>query len=179
VKTELVCYLSTFVYLIVQLFWRFHDRRADVPERARRSLEVGSRSSCTDLIRIEKGLENPRDTRASPLLFAPVLITLIATSTASAQISLPPSGIINRVSGNGLQGYSGDGGPALNASFGWLTGITVDAAGDLFVLDGSRIREIASSTGVVKTVATLRERVRWHLMLPVIFLSHRRPSFGK
>lgn len=95
------------------------------------------------------------DKRAESLLFGLAFVTLGVVSAASAQISFPPAGIINTVSGNGLPGYSGDGGPALKASFGWLTGIAADSAGNLFVLDGSRIREIASSTGLVSTVATI------------------------
>ena len=45
-------------------------------------------------------------------------------------------GIINTIAGNGILGYSGDGGPAASASFsGAAAGIAVDAAGDTYVAD--------------------------------------------
>jgi sugar lactone lactonase YvrE len=100
-------------------------------------------------------MEHAMDRRPNVLFLKFALATLIAAS-ASAQISLPPAGIIDTVSGNDLPGFSGDGGPALKASFGWLSGISVDATGNLFVVDGSRIRKIASSTGIVTTVANVR-----------------------
>ena len=40
-----------------------------------------------------------------------------------------PSGIISTFAGNGTNGYTGDGGPATNASIAGLQGITGDAAG--------------------------------------------------
>jgi hypothetical protein len=92
--------------------------------------------------------------RAKLLLFGFVITSLIS-ATCFAQISLPSAGIIEKISGNGVVGYSGDGGPALQASFGWLNGIAVDTSGNLFELDGSRIREISSSTGIVTTIASV------------------------
>ena len=92
--------------------------------------------------------------RTKLVSFAFVLAFLISAA-ASAQIALPPAGIIEKISGNGLTGFSGDGGPALQASFGWLNGIAVDPFGNLFEIDGSRIRKISASTGVVTTVADL------------------------
>jgi secreted PhoX family phosphatase len=58
--------------------------------------------------------------------------------------------------GNGKQGYSGDGGPAIDATFdgySWFTtpfAITVDGAGDLFIADdeNNRVREVPAASGV-------------------------------
>jgi len=86
--------------------------------------------------------------------FVLVLASMISAA-ASSQIAQPPAGIIEKISGTGLLGSSGDGGPALQASFGWLNGIAVDPSGNIFELDGSRIRKISSSTGVVTTICTL------------------------
>ncbi len=94
--------------------------------------------------------------RAKLVLLGFALAALISPTMVSAQMALPQAGIIDTISGNGFQGFSGDGGPALQASFGWLTGVTVDAAGNIYLLDGTRIREIASSTGVVNTVASVK-----------------------
>jgi sugar lactone lactonase YvrE len=62
-------------------------------------------------------------------------------------------GMITTVAGRG-SGFSGDGGPATEARFDGPSGIAVDAAGNLFIADGSnhRIRKV-SPDGLVTTVA--------------------------
>jgi hypothetical protein len=64
------------------------------------------------------------------------------------------NGIITTVAGNGTAGYSGDGGVATNASLGWIYGVAVDGAGNLFIADesNSRIRKVDTS-GIITTVA--------------------------
>ena len=51
-------------------------------------------------------------------------------------------------------GFSGDGGAATNALLNTPYGITVDAAGDLYVADSGnqRIREVTASNGIINTV---------------------------
>jgi sugar lactone lactonase YvrE len=63
--------------------------------------------------------------------------------------------IITTVAGNGTQGYSGDGGPATGASLNGPRGVSVNAAGNLFIADAynQRIRCVAAATGVITTVA--------------------------
>jgi sugar lactone lactonase YvrE len=63
--------------------------------------------------------------------------------------------IITTVAGNGIQGYSGDGGLAADAEFYSVTGIAFDAAGDLYIADAnnSRIRTVNAATGIITTVA--------------------------
>jgi trimeric autotransporter adhesin len=53
------------------------------------------------------------------------------------------------VAGNGTTGFSGDGGPALDAAIADPRGVAVDAAGNLVFADGAnnRIRVVAASTG--------------------------------
>ncbi|MBN1570974.1 MAG: hypothetical protein JXA73_24260 [Acidobacteria bacterium] len=65
-----------------------------------------------------------------------------------------PDGLISTVAGDGIQGYSGDGGPATSAQFYGLFGIAADAAGNLFVTDtyNARIRKITPG-GLISTVA--------------------------
>jgi sugar lactone lactonase YvrE len=65
-----------------------------------------------------------------------------------------PDGVISTVAGTGEFGYSGDGGPAIKARFGVATGLAVDSAGDLFILDteNNRVRMV-SPDGMITTVA--------------------------
>lgn len=65
------------------------------------------------------------------------------------------SGIINVIAGNGNQGYSGDFGPAIEASLAAPTGVRVDAAGNVYIADSSSsvIRKVAAATGIITTIA--------------------------
>ncbi|MBA3470511.1 MAG: PKD domain-containing protein [Herpetosiphonaceae bacterium] len=67
---------------------------------------------------------------------------------------ITPNGLIFTVAGNGQYGFSGDGGPALNASFTYLEGLAFGPDGSLYLADTSnrRIRRIAPD-GIVTTVA--------------------------
>jgi uncharacterized protein (TIGR03437 family) len=64
-----------------------------------------------------------------------------------------PGGTISTVAGNGIQSYSGDGGPATSAELFWPGGVAVDNAGNLFIADtvNDRIRKV--SGGTITTVA--------------------------
>ena len=64
-------------------------------------------------------------------------------------------GIISNVAGDGVYGFSGDGGPALSASLGYAVGVAVDPAGNLFIADGSnnRVRRVDAASGIITTVA--------------------------
>jgi hypothetical protein len=67
------------------------------------------------------------------------------------------SGIISTVAGNGVAGFSGDGGPAISASLnfsGFPGAVAVDAFGNLFIADtgNNRIRRVSAS-GIITTVA--------------------------
>jgi len=65
------------------------------------------------------------------------------------------SGIISTIAGNGIGGYSGDGGPATTAELNNVTGVAVDGALNLYVSDNgnNRIRKlVASSTATVSPI---------------------------
>jgi trimeric autotransporter adhesin len=67
------------------------------------------------------------------------------------------TGTLNVVAGNGIPGFSGDGGPATSASLSGPYGVAVDAAGNLYISDSNnnRIRKVsygATTTGVITTV---------------------------
>jgi sugar lactone lactonase YvrE/pimeloyl-ACP methyl ester carboxylesterase len=65
------------------------------------------------------------------------------------------TGIISTFAGNGINGFSGDGGPATDAALSFPNGIKFDPAGNLFFADSlnNRIRRIDGITGVITTVA--------------------------
>lgn len=65
------------------------------------------------------------------------------------------TGLITTIAGYGAKGFGGDGGPALRALFHQPEGISVDAAGNLYIGDtlNSRVRRIDGKTGIVTTVA--------------------------
>ena len=62
-------------------------------------------------------------------------------------------GVITTVAGNGLPGYSGDNGPATNAQLSYPYGVSVDAAGNLYIADSNNYRIRKVSNGVINTVA--------------------------
>jgi uncharacterized protein (TIGR03437 family) len=63
-----------------------------------------------------------------------------------------PNGIIDTYAGTGIAGFSGDGGPAANAQLSAAAGIGADAAGNLYIADGLRVRKV-SAAGIISTVA--------------------------
>lgn len=64
------------------------------------------------------------------------------------------TGIISTFAGNGSQGFSGDDGPAINASLNGPAAVAVDGSGNVYIADGSnqRIRKV-DSNGIITTVA--------------------------
>lgn len=62
------------------------------------------------------------------------------------------TGIMTTVAGTGSAGYSGDGGPAVLAKLYSPASITVDAAGNLYIVDNYRVRKV-DTAGIITTVA--------------------------
>jgi len=63
------------------------------------------------------------------------------------------TGSITTVAGNGVFGFSGDGGPATAASLYVSGGVAVDGAGNLFIGDGQNVRRVDAATGIIDSVA--------------------------
>ena len=65
------------------------------------------------------------------------------------------TGIIKTIAGTGVQGYSGDGGPAVNAQLGTPTSLAVDAEDNVYFADYNNyvVRKVTVSTGIITTVA--------------------------
>lgn len=68
---------------------------------------------------------------------------------------ITPDGIIHTIAGNGQKGYTGDGGPATEATFNLPHEIRFDAAGDLYIVDmqNHAVRKVDMKTGVISTFA--------------------------
>jgi sugar lactone lactonase YvrE len=66
-----------------------------------------------------------------------------------------PSGIITTIAGNGWEGVSGNGGPALLAEFAEPVAVVADSKGNFYVADedSNTIREVAAATGIVSVYA--------------------------
>jgi hypothetical protein len=67
-----------------------------------------------------------------------------------------PDGVITTVAGNGIQGYSGDGGPAASAQLSEPTDVALDPSGNLYIADlgNSRVRKVTPA-GVISTITTI------------------------
>ncbi len=64
---------------------------------------------------------------------------------------ISPGGVITTLAGTGVAGFGGDGGPAASAQI-TITGLAVDAAGNIFLAGAARIRRIDGATGIISTI---------------------------
>jgi sugar lactone lactonase YvrE len=78
----------------------------------------------------------------------------LSSSTHNQVYRVSAEGILTVVAGNGTAGYSGDGGPAIDAQFHYIHALAVDASGNIFVADtnNNRVRKI-NPAGIVTTIA--------------------------
>ena len=81
--------------------------------------------------------------------------TYIAEREGNGIRKVNANGVMSTVAGTGEFGYSGDGGPALAATFGGPKAIRCDHDGNLLVVDTENhaIRRIDAATGIVTTIA--------------------------
>jgi uncharacterized protein (TIGR03437 family) len=63
-----------------------------------------------------------------------------------------PSGVLSTVAGNGIRGYTGDGGAATSAALTVPQGVALDSGGNLYIAGGNRIRKVAPN-GIITTYA--------------------------
>ena len=77
-----------------------------------------------------------------------VLLLLFCSEFAFGQV-------ITTVAGNGINGFSGDGNPATNASISGILGITLDKYNNIYIADrmNNRIRKVDVATGIINTIA--------------------------
>jgi sugar lactone lactonase YvrE len=72
---------------------------------------------------------------------------------------ISPSGAVTRVAGTGQPGFSGDGGPAIDAELGWVYDLAVDPSGALYIADNENHRiRMVDTNGVITTIAGTGEQ---------------------
>jgi len=76
----------------------------------------------------------------------------IADTTNNRVRKVAPNGVITTFAGAGAPGDAGDGGPATRALLNLPTGLAVDAAGNVYISAGVRVRRVDAS-GIITTVA--------------------------
>ena len=78
----------------------------------------------------------------------------IADSSNRRVRKITASGVITTVAGVGVEGFSGDGGPATQSRLGRPVGLAFDGAGNLYIADSTnnRVRRI-DGNGIITTVA--------------------------
>jgi uncharacterized protein (TIGR03437 family) len=78
----------------------------------------------------------------------------IADNTNQRIRKVGASGTIATVAGNGIFGFSGDGGPATSAKLNGPTGVAVDAIGNVYIADkDNRLIRQVNGSGIITTVA--------------------------
>jgi sugar lactone lactonase YvrE len=80
---------------------------------------------------------------------------LLLADQANERIrAISPAGIITTIAGNGTFGYSGDGGPATQASMNGPSSVSVDGAGNLYIADSANyVIRMVDTAGNIHTVA--------------------------
>lgn len=73
-----------------------------------------------------------------------------------------PDGLITTIAGNGVSGFSGDGGPATSASLSFPGGVAVAPDGSVYIADGGndRVRRVGSD-GLITTFAGNAEKFKF------------------
>jgi len=77
-----------------------------------------------------------------------------ASFTSNRVFKVNASGTLTVVAGNGLPGYSGDGGPAAQATLNQPQGVAVDGSGNVYIADYSNeVIRMVNSSGIISTIA--------------------------
>jgi len=79
---------------------------------------------------------------------------LVADSDNNAIRRITPTGIITTIAGNGTAGYSGDGGPANQATLNFPEAVSIDPSGNVYISDATNaVIRMIDASGNIHTVA--------------------------
>lgn len=78
-----------------------------------------------------------------------------APVSAAYTITSAPTAVITTVAGNGVSGFSGNGGPATSANVRSMQGVAADSAGNLYIADSGNnvVWMVSAKTGAISVVA--------------------------
>src|SRR5439155_1333801 len=81
------------------------------------------------------------------------VVVVVATVVVTGAFGVS-SGTITTIAGSGIQGFSGEGGPATSASLLGPNGVAVDGQGNVYISDGNgaRVRKV-NPGGTITTIA--------------------------
>jgi trimeric autotransporter adhesin len=94
--------------------------------------------------------------RSCPILpIGCLLVALAATTLLMGCGSSSAAGTITTVAGNGTSGFTGEGGPAVDAELSQPRGVATDSAGNFYIADtnNSVIRKVSASSTAINVVA--------------------------
>src|ERR1035441_9360812 len=80
----------------------------------------------------------------------------IADPGMNRVLRVSSNGVFTLVAGTGKFGSGGDGGPATNATLDGPNGVAADAAGNVYIADGSRQVRMVAPNGTISTVAATK-----------------------
>lgn len=86
-------------------------------------------------------------------LYVDIYSNILIADTGNQYIRKITNGIIVAVAGNGVAGFSGDGGAALSANVCFPRTVSVDKSGNLYVADYSNRVRMVGTNGTIMTVA--------------------------
>jgi hypothetical protein len=97
-------------------------------------------------------IESPSLRTLTPTLIPTSLPTLTPTSAPS---SITTYKNISTFAGNGIQGFSGDNGLAINAQVNAVTGLSIDTIGNVYFADYNNhvIRKVTKTSNIITTIA--------------------------
>ena len=88
------------------------------------------------------------------LAFDPGGNLILADGVNNRVRKIDPAGIITTIAGTGAAGYTGDGGPAISATFNQPFAITYDVPGNLYITDiGNCVVRVVNTLSIINTYA--------------------------
>jgi uncharacterized protein (TIGR03437 family) len=78
---------------------------------------------------------------------------LFVAVSANSTVDMISNGVLTVIAGGVIAGFSGDGGPAINARLNDPLGVAVDGAGNIYIADSKNMRVRKVSAGIITTIA--------------------------